>query len=199
MQQQQRTGDGYTYADYITWNDGNRYELIDGEVYMMDAPKRVHQEISAEIFNQLYTHLKGKTCKAYYAPFDVRLNADTHDNTVVQPDLVVICDPSKLDDTGCKGAPDLIVEILSPSTMQRDQTLKFNLYLQAGVREYWMVYPDSGSVQVNLLEGDRYAIHPYSASDAIPVSVLDGFAIDLSDVFPPEEPVRSPKLPDDRG
>jgi Uma2 family endonuclease len=124
----------YTYADYQTWNDGVRYELIDGVVYMMSpAPNRAHQELSGELFNQFYNYLKGKKCKVYAAPFDVRLSDKEHEKTVLQPDITVVCDPSKLDKKGCKGAPDMVVEILSPSNAERDTTLKLRKYLQAGV------------------------------------------------------------------
>lgn len=181
----------YTYADYLTWDDDNRYELIDGEVYMMaPAPARIHQEVSVSLSGQLYNYLKGKKCKVYAAPFDVRLNADSEDNIVVQPDISVICDPNKLDDQGCKGAPDMIVEILSPSTAGRDQVLKFNKYLEAGVREYWMIYPESRTVQVYLQKNGEYVGKNYDATTTIPVSILEDCRIDLADVFPslpPEE------------
>lgn len=180
----------YTYADYLTWDDGKRYELIDGEVYLMSpTPARVHQRISAAITSQLYSYLEGKTCEVYAAPFDVRLNADTADDTVVQPDIAVICDPDKLDDLGCKGAPDMIVEILSPSTARHDQVTKLEKYRQAGVREYWLVSPQARSVQVNVLKDGAYVNRGYFGdTDTVPVTVLTDFQINLAAVFPPAPP-----------
>lgn len=178
-------GKKYTYADYLTWDDGNRYELIDGEVYMMSAPSSTHQRISVELATQLRVYLRGKRCEVFPAPFDVRLDADS-DDTVVQPDISVICDPTKVDERGCKGAPDMVIEILSPSTASHDQVLKFNKYLEVGVREYWMVYPDMRTVQVNLLIDGRYVIQGYYDERAtISVNVLENCQINLADVFPP--------------
>jgi Uma2 family endonuclease len=121
----------YDYSDYCSWDDSERWELIEGIPYAMSpAPLEFHQRISGELYFQLKSFLLGKSCNAYYAPFDVRLNADQEDNTVVQPDLVVICDFTKVDRRGCKGAPDLVIEILSDSTAQRDLFVKLNLYLK---------------------------------------------------------------------
>lgn len=179
--------EGFTYADYLTWDDGKRYELIDGRVYMMSpAPSRIHQRVSGALFYQFYDYLRQKTCEVYASPFDVRLK----DNTVLQPDITVVCDPGKLDERGCKGAPDLVVEILSPSTAQHDQIRKFNQYLEAGVREYWLVYPDTKTVQVNSLRDGRYVNQGYyGETDTIDVGVLEGCQIQLADVFSeaPEE------------
>ena len=171
----------YTYDDYCKWDNADRCELIDGEIYgMSPAPIRRHQRISRELTLQLATFLKGKPCEVYAAPFDVCLN----NNTVVQPDLVVICDKSKLDDKGCVGAPDLVIEILSQSSASRDRVLKFNQYLQAKVREYWIVDPDSKTVTVNILDNNtKYYSAAYAETDKAPVYVLDGCIIDLADVF----------------
>ena len=118
----------------------------------------------------------------YAAPFAVRLNAD--DDTVVEPDLLVVCDKSKLaDGKVCNGAPDMIIEILSPSTASREKVLKFNKYLDAGVREYWVVYPDSKTVSVYLLEDGRYIANEYGETDNAPVNVLEGCVISLTDMF----------------
>ena len=183
-----RKSEKYTYGDYCAWNDGNRYELIDGEAYMMSpAPSIAHQEISGGLFNQLYNHLKGKTCKVFAAPFDVRLNADAEDDTIVQPDIAVVCDLDKISNRkNCKGAPDMIVEILSPSTARHDQVVKFNKYLEAGVREYWVVYPDVRSVMTFLLKDGHYVSKAYGDTELISVSVLEDCQIHLADVFPPE-------------
>ena len=175
----------YTYADYLTWDDGRRYELIDGEVYMMSpAPSVSHQEISGEIFRQFATLLKGKRCKVFSAPFDVRLNADAEDDTVVQPDILIVCDPDKIKNgKNCEGAPDMIVEILSPSSARRDQFDKFNLYLAAGVKEYWIVYPETKMVQVYTLTEGNYVGRAYSDAHMVTVSVLEDCQINLADVF----------------
>ena len=174
----------YTYADYYGWNDGERWELVDGVPYQMSpAPLRVHQEISIKLSWQLQSFLNGKPCKLFAAPFDVRLNADTYDDTVVQPDLLVVCDRSKLDDRGCVGAPDMVVEILSRSTERHDRLIKFNIYQNAGVREYWIIDPDTRTVQVNILENGKYVVTMYGDADAAPVFVLDGCTVNLREVF----------------
>lgn len=174
----------YTYADYCTWDDSERWELIEGMPYAMSpAPTPQHQGISGELFGQLRDYLKGKPCKLFAAPFDVRLNADDEDDTVVQPDLVVICDRSKIDDKGCKGAPDIVIEILSPSTARKDRMVKFQQYLKAGVREYWIVDPDTKTVQACILSNGFYITTMYADTDIAPVKVLEGCQINLADVF----------------
>jgi Uma2 family endonuclease len=179
----------YTYADYQTWNDGVRYELIDGIVYMMSpAPNRSHQELSGELFRQLSNYLKGKKCKVYAAPFDVRLSGKEHEKTVLQPDITVVCDPSKLDRKGCKGAPDMVLEILSPTGAERDTTLKLGKYLQAGVREFWVINPKDRILVTHILKGGVYNTKPYEGGK-VPVHVLEGCEIDLDEAFAglPEE------------
>jgi len=173
----------YTYEDYCTWDDDKRWELIDGVPYAMSAPSRAHQEISSQLNRLIGNFLVGKPCKVFAAPFDVRLNFDTRDDIVVQPDLLVVCDKSKLDDKGGIGAPDMVIEILSPSTAALDRFLKFNRYLQAGVREYWIVDPDSKTVSVYVLENDKYTAQAFCSDDAAPVHVLEGCVINLSEVF----------------
>jgi len=173
----------YTYSDYITWDDDIRYELIDGVPYMMSAPNRRHQEILGNLHGQLWNFLKGNSCKVYQAPFDVRLNADTTDNTVVQPDLVIVCDHEKLDDAGCNGTPDMVVEILSPSTAQYDLTRKFTLYLKMGIREYWVIDPERKTLAVHILKDNNYITHAYSDKETAPVHTLKGCNINLSEVF----------------
>lgn len=174
----------YTYADYASWDDENRYELIDGAVYMMSpAPTSDHQAICRELLYQFTAFLKGKTCKVFASPFDVRLNFDGDDKTVVQPDILVVCDRSKIVKAGCNGAPDLVVEILSPSSVNRDILLKFNKYLQSGVREYWIVDPEGRTVTVHILEAGKYTTSAYGDTDTVDVSVLDGCQIALQEVF----------------
>lgn len=149
----------HSYADYIGWEEG-RWELIDGEVWdMTPAPSRLHQEISIHLSSMLHDFFKEKDCSVYAAPFDVRLldsdNAEDYAvTTVVQPDISVICDQAKLDHRGCVGAPDLIVEILSPSTAAKDLKVKRALYEQHGVREYWLIHPTDQVVMIYHLDED---------------------------------------------
>jgi len=182
----------YTYADYLTWFDDKRRELINGFIHLMSAPIRTHAEISAELITSIRTFInkrKGK-CRAYHAPFDVRLpknNETAYDkiDTVVQPDICVICDLSKLDEKGCVGAPDLIVEVLSPSTFRKDRGYKFNLYELHGVREYWLVDPKEKTVNVFLLQPDgRYDSGTvYECNQKAPVRIFEGLEINLKKLF----------------
>ncbi len=179
----------YTLADYLTWDEGDHIELIAGEPVMLATPLRVHQEIVGELFGYLRDYLKGKKCKVYVAPFAVRVFERDNDlpeqvDTVVEPDISVVCDPAKLDRIGCKGAPDLIMEILSPSTRRHDKARKLNLYQRAGVKEYWIVDPDNKDVQVFLLKDGNYIIQAFGEpGDTLPVNVLPGCTIDLAAVF----------------
>jgi len=173
----------YTYADYLKWDDDKRRELIDGVPYLMSAPGTAHQKLSMNLSLLFATFLKGKTCQVYAAPFDVRLNADTLDDTVVQPDLIIVCDSSKLDKAGCKGVPDMVIEILSPSTSHYDKTTKFNKYQESGIREYWIIDPKAKKLEVNTLNDGSYITSPYTAEDIVPVHVLDGCDINMQEVF----------------
>lgn len=183
----------YTFADCLTWGEDERIELVNGEAVMMAPPSTAHQLISMELARQLANYLEGKKCRAIPAPFAVRLfekdgDAPQDVDTMVEPDISVICDPDKLDKHGCKGAPDMIVEILSPSTQRHDQLVKLGLYQRAGVQEYWIVDPENKTVRVMLLDGGgAFQIHEiYSREDVAKVNVLDGCYIDLSKVFPDE-------------
>ena len=173
----------YTYADYAAWDDENRWELIEGLPYMMSAPSPVHQRVSGELFAKLHGFLVGKPCRVYYSPFDVRLNYDTDDDTVVQPDLLVVCDHSKIDNKGCNGAPDLVVEILSPSSQRIDRWHKFHAYQKAGVREFWIVDPENRTVQAHLLQDKQYSIAMYGGEDKVPVTVLPGCVLSIDEIF----------------
>lgn len=179
----------YTYADLLDWPEDELVELINGVIYRMNTPSRKHQRISGELFAQLHDYLRDKKCEVYHAPFGVRLFEKKGDrpydvDTVVVPDLIVVCDPSKLDDNGCKGAPDLVIEILSPSTRQHDRLTKLNLYQRAGVREYWIVDPDEKTVIVMTLEdGEHYAPTAYSSQATVPAGVMEDCKIDLGPVF----------------
>jgi Uma2 family endonuclease len=174
----------YTYSDYCSWDDGERWELIDGIAYAMaPGPGQLHQEASGDLFGQLWSFLKGKPCKVFSAPFDVRLNAKDEDDIVVQPDILVICDSSKLDGKSCVGAPDLIVEILSPSSARHDKIIKLETYRRAGVREYWIVEPETKTVQICVLRDGLYFVKGYTDADIAPVGVLPGCEINLQEVF----------------
>ena len=174
----------HTYADYCSWPDDVRYELIDGVAYAMGpAPVRRHQGMLGEIFRQVANILEGSPCRPYIAPFDVRLpkgdELDDDVDTVVQPDLVVICDRAKLDDKGCRGAPDWVVEVLSPSTAGHDQILKWALYQRVGVREYWLVHPVDRIVTIYTLNAGSYGVPDVRelvgtlAVDVLPEIVID--------------------------
>ena len=179
----------YTFADVLTWGENERIEIIDGEAVMMAPPSRIHQKISVSITSQLYNFLEGKKCEVYPAPFGVRLfekDGDSPDDvdTMVEPDISVVCDKNKLDKNGCKGAPDLVIEILSPSTVRHDQFVKLGLYQRAGVREYWIVEPETQTVQVYTLENG--ILQPrafYGAGDVAKVNVLNGCFVELGKVF----------------
>ncbi|MDR0553310.1 MAG: Uma2 family endonuclease [Treponema sp.] len=179
----------YTCADVLEWDEEIRAEIIGGELFMMSAPDTAHQDISREIFVLLCNFLKGKKCTAYAAPFGVRLfpQKDYSDDTYVEPDIVVICDTGKIDKRGCNGAPDMVVEILSPSSVRRDRIVKFRLYQKAGVREYWIVDPETRSVSVHLLSGGNYVTWVYDETDEASVSILPGCVIPLKEVFPAAE------------
>ncbi|MEA4902178.1 Uma2 family endonuclease [Desulfitobacterium sp.] len=179
----------FTYKDYRTWSDNERWELIDGVPYnMTPAPSTKHQEILGELYQLFAAYLKGKPCKAYLSPFDVRLpSANEQDediSSVVQPDLTVVCDPSKIDEHGCKGTPDLIIEILSPATMKKDLGDKLRLYERAGVPEYWVVHPyDQTALIFNLNQGIYGTPTFYKVPDEVRVIVFPDLVIPLPEVF----------------
>jgi Uma2 family endonuclease len=176
----------HTYGDYLTWPDEVRYELIDGVAYAMSpAPGRFHQELAGEIYRQIANALLGKICRPFIAPVDVRLPKGHESNdeveTVVQPDVFVVCDPSKLDARGVRGAPDWIVEVLSPSTAAHDQTIKLKRYERAGVREYWLVHPMDRTVIVYTLVGDSFERPQiYELLGTLSATILPELVIDWS-------------------
>jgi Uma2 family endonuclease len=177
----------FTYADYKAWelDEGERFELIGGTAYAMAAPGDFHQAVSGEIFRQIANYLRGKPCKVRSAPYDVRLfyAEDESDDTVVQPDISVIGDEEKRGPEGCRGAPDLVVEILSPSNTADEYLRKINLYMKAGVREYWVVSPESKTVQSFVSQNGAYTGTVYDSAAALPSAVLEGLSITLTDVF----------------
>ncbi|NHE57162.1 Uma2 family endonuclease [Cyclobacterium plantarum] len=180
----------YSYADYLTWQLDEMVELIRGKVFRQAAaaPRRIHQEVSMILANRFYEFLKEKTCKVYPAPFDVRLPLASrrHEDidTVVQPDLCVVCDPNKLDELGCVGAPDLIVEILSPGNNKIEIQLKYEVYETSGVKEYWVVHPDERTLLIYTLEAGKYRpSRLFTFGDRIRSQALPGFVLDLDEVF----------------
>ena len=180
----------FTYGDYLTWDDDERWELIDGIPYNMSpAPRVVHQGILVQLVRRFANYLDGKSCRVFAAPFDVRLpeydESDDQVGTVVQPDLSVICDRRKLDDAGCRGAPDLIVEILSPGTAHKDLKVKFDRYERAGVKEYWIVDPSGQTVQIFTLglEGKYGRPEAFGVGDRVKVGIFPELELDLAAVF----------------
>jgi len=177
----------FTYADYKEWelDEGERFELINGEAFAMSGPNTRHQVILRELFGQLYNYLKGKPCQVFVAPYDVRLfyEEDESDDTVVQPDIMVICDKTKIAEEGCRGAPDLVIEILSPSNTALEMERKRSLYRKAGVREYWVVDSRDNRITVYCFKDGATFTNTYEASDTIPVDVFSPFSITLEQVF----------------
>jgi len=171
----------YTYADYLEWESPERYELFDGEAFMMASPSVAHQALLTELVTEFNIWLRGKPCRVFAAPLDVRLfpKEDRSDRTVVQPDLLVVCDESKLDKGSVNGPPDLAIEIVSPSNTYSELFRKFNYYLKAGAREYWVIDPESKIVSVHVYESGRYISATYSDNDRVPVAVLEGLEISL--------------------
>ena len=183
----------YSYADFLSLDENVRAEIIYGDLYMMSSPSKAHQVVSRELCGQLFNFLNDKPCQLFNAPFDVRLfeqKGDTPNkvDTVVVPDILVVCDPKKLDEKGCKGAPDFIIEIISPSNFRRDIFIKLNLYNRAKVREYWIADPKNGFVTVYLPDetGRLVVSEVYTSKEKAPVTVLPGCEIDLSKVFTEE-------------
>ena len=187
----------YTYSDYLTWSWEEMTELIKGKIFKMSpAPSTTHQKVSGNLHGVIWHYLRGKKCQVFNAPFDVRLPSipkrisDKDINTVVQPDLCVVCDPAKIDDRGCLGAPDWIIEILSPNTSTKDLNEKFEVYEEAGVSEYWVVHPQEQTVLIYVLDqNSKYkgSLKPYTRNDHLSSITLPGLTIHLEDVFPNEQ------------
>ncbi len=181
----------YTYSDYTSWPDNERWEIIEGEAYNMSPGAGIpHQRVSRRLLNKFENYLEGKTCEVFDAPFDVVLpeEGETFNNATntVQPDIMVICDNNKLfEDKCCLGPPDLIIEILSLSTASRDMKYKFKLYERFGVKEYWIVDPVHKTVQVFKSGADKLYGRPatYSAEDKIKVGILEELEIELKLIF----------------
>jgi Uma2 family endonuclease len=180
----------YTYADYLKWQFEERIELLKGFIARMAAPNVYHQRISGDLQYQIQHYLRKSPCSVFTAPFDVRLtrkNKITNKEvmTVVQPDLCIICDKNKLDKRGCIGAPDWIIEILSPGNSKKEMKEKFEIYEESGVREYWLVQPDDKAVFVYVLNevGKYIGLQPFTEDDIAPSFVFPDLQINLKDVF----------------
>ena len=179
----------YSYADYLTWQFSERVELIKGWVHKMSPALNVkHQRISGILFNQVFNYLNGNTCQVFHAPFDVRLpiaGKNKKTDTVVQPDITVICDINKLDEQGCNGAPDIVMEILSPGNTRREMKEKFSIYQEAKIPEYWLIHPSDETVIIySLDETDKYiGSKPYLAGDTITSKALNGFTLEVAVLF----------------
>jgi len=182
----------YTYADYLHWKFAEMVELIKGKLFMYSpAPQSYHQAIAFNISTEIGIYLKGKPCKAFAAPFDVRLvkpgnfTDDEKITTVVQPDICVICDRTKIDQKGCLGSPDLIVEITSPATAKKDLNEKYNLYEQNGVQEYWVVFAEAKYLNQYVLDdtGEYYLHQTIFQTDNLVSTVFPDLSISGKDIF----------------
>ncbi|MBS9523901.1 Uma2 family endonuclease [Litoribacter alkaliphilus] len=182
-------GGKYSYADYLSWEMDEMVEIIKGKVFKWTAaPSRIHQKVISDLNTAINVFLKGKPCEVYPAPFDVRLPTKSNKNedifTVVQPDLSVVCDKSKLDDAGCIGAPDLIVEVLFPSNNKKELKNKYEVYLESGVKEYWVLQPIGQTLLIYTLYHGKYIPSKlYCAGDVVSSTVLEGFELDLEEFF----------------
>lgn len=179
----------YTYADYLRFRFEERLELLKGRLMKMSAPNTRHQTISMRLSYLFFSFLNGKSCNVFHAPFDVRLpvqnsKKDNEITTVVQPDLCVVCDQSKIDEKGCCGAPDIVIEILSPGNTKKELQLKYDLYEEACVQEYWIVAPEEKLVLIYTLANGRYmGKKPFSEGMVITTAILPGLEISVSDIF----------------
>ncbi|MCL2229551.1 MAG: Uma2 family endonuclease [Treponema sp.] len=177
----------FTYADYKNFElaEGERFELIYGIAYAMAAPGARHQEILMAISGQFYNYLRGKPCKVYPAPYDVRLfyRSDEQDDTVVQPDITIVCDEKKRGNEGCRGAPDLVIEILSPSNTAIEMERKLKLYQDAGVREYWIADPENMGLTAYRFQEGAILTYTYKRDATVPVGIFNDLNISLEQVF----------------
>ena len=176
----------YTYADYLMWKIKDRVEILRGKIFKMSpAPAISHQSISFNLSGLFFMYFHNKPCKAFASPFDVVLkNKDGKEDTVVQPDLCVVCDPEKLaDGKRCQGAPDLIIEILSPGNSKKELKNKYELYQEAGVREYWLVHPQDEYVIINVLENNQYRALPPFVDKEVTSVIFPDLSLQTEDIF----------------
>ena len=176
----------YTYADYVLWNIKERLEIIKGKIFRLDTPDVSHQRISGNLIGEFYNYFKGKSCKLFAAPFDVVLkNKKGVEDSVVQPDICVVCDSKKLEnDKRCLGAPDLIIEILSPGNTKKEMRYKYELYEEAGVYEYWVVRPIDKEITQFVLENGKYrALPPIIEGDMVSSAKFPELTVATEDIF----------------
>ncbi|MEB3074712.1 Uma2 family endonuclease [Capnocytophaga gingivalis] len=176
----------YTYADYVLWNIKERLEIIKGKIFRLDTPDVSHQRISGNLIGEFYNYFKGKSCKLFAAPFDVVFkNEKGIEDSVVQPDICVVCDSKKLEnDKRCLGAPDLIIEILSPGNTKKEMRYKYELYEEAGVYEYWVVRPIDKEITQFVLENGKYrALPPIIEGDRISSAKFPELTVATEDIF----------------
>ncbi len=175
----------YTYADYFKWQLKDRVELIKGKIFKMSpAPNVQHQRVSRELGIHFYNYLKPQKCEVFFAPFDVLLELNALKNTVVQPDICVVCDPNKIDKQGCIGPPDLIVEILSPGNNAKELKTKYDLYEEAGVKEYWIIQPNEQTLIIYTLKDGKYLPSKLlSTTDRVNSEVLPDLELRLEEIF----------------
>lgn len=180
----------YVYKDYKNWPDKERWEIIDGVAYAMSpSPSLQHQRIVGAIYRDIANYLSGKTCEVFISPLDVLLSENNKDeddiDVVVQPDIMVVCSRQKLTDKGIKGAPDLVVEVVLPTSGSRDKVEKLNLYERVGVKEYWIFDPDDSTLMVFKLDNNGRYGRPdtYNCESIVKVGIFDSLEIDLSKVF----------------
>ena len=173
-----------TWSDYRSWDDENRWEIIDGQPYAMTAPRVSHQEVCGELFALLHAHFKGRSCRPFISPIDVRIT----EYDAVQPDLLVVCDESQITPTHIEGPPTLVVEVLSPSTQRHDRVRKLRLYAAAGVGEYWLIQPYPALAEVLSLENGSYLISgAYTEKDTLTSPSFPELALSLQEIFPPSD------------
>jgi Uma2 family endonuclease len=180
----------YTYADYLQWKFKERLELFRGKIFKLAAPNTLHQDVAGNLYTAWRSYLKGKACKVFIAPFDIRLpvnnrKKDNEITTVVQPDVCIVCDPAKVDPQGVCGAPDLVIEILSPGNSRKEVRYKYELYEEAGVSEYWVINPTEQNLIVFLLDqkGKFEGGKIYAGGDRLEATCLSGFSIEIDEIF----------------
>ncbi|WML55139.1 Uma2 family endonuclease [Neobacillus sp. PS3-12] len=187
MDIQRNESERYTFQDYLQWDDGKRYEIIDGEPILLAAPGRKHQGIVSFLTTEFNLYLRDKNCKVYPSPFSVRFS-ETDDfneaDNVFEPDFSIVRNPSQLDEYGCKGAPDLVVEVLSPSTSRNDRVKKYNTYQRYGVKEYWIIDPYNETVEIySWHEGTYQRWNAYGREDTITSRQFSDLSIIAEDMF----------------
>mgnify|MGYP000938292140 FL=1 len=176
----------YTYAEYLLWRFEERVELLKGKLFKMSAPSIDHQRVSRKLSTKIDNYLEGKRCEIFSAPFDVVLkNPNGEDNTVLQPDLCVVCDPEKLaDGKRCYGAPDWVLEIVSPSNVEKELSKKMHIYEEAGVAEYWVLRPEEKELDIFVLQDNGYiGLKPRFAGEVVSPQKFPDLQINLSEIF----------------